>query len=776
MRVALVSPYSYTYPGGVGRHVESLAGELMQQGHDVRLLAPVDPDDRLARVSHRGARPQPRPLPDYLISLGRTVGLPANGAVSNVALTPHAVTTLSRELRGGGYDVVHVHEPNVPAVSWFATEAAPLPTVGTFHTYSTSLLMNGGAANFIGARRMYAKLRARIAVSEAARWTAERFYGGRYRVIPNGVDLAAARPDERRGGDALDLLFVGRAEDRKGLPILLRAFEALRSAGIDARLTVAGATPAEVEPLLLDPEGVTIAGRVSEEEKWRLLGGANLLVAPSLGGESFGMVLTEAFASATPVVASDIVGYREVVRPGHDGLLVPLGDPVALGETLRELALDPSRRTRMAAAARESAERYAWPRVAEEIVDVYEEAAAAPEPESRLARAAVRSGLQPAEPGPRTPPRRLPSLEPSLPGDARRSAVKRIRRIAITSGVIAGAGLAALALNRIGIPSIGHAIVAATPIWVLVAFALMCTSMLIRAEAWNAILRAALPGRRVRRRDTARGTMIGVLMSATLPARLGEPSRALIVARRLGRMRDSFPVVLGSLVSQTLLNLFALTILGCVMFATVGIFRGGEDALVIATIAPVVVLALVVSAPWLLRRGKPSRFQRVQQAAALVRAAMVQVRLGLQVFRKPRLGGWAALTQLAAWAVQWLACYTLLVALGLDGHAGLGAAAAVLFAVNITAALPATPSNLGVFQAACVAVLSAYHVGKTDALAYGIILQAVEIATAVAMGMPALVREGMTWKDLRLRALHAAPVELASASRRRGEAAAEAEA
>jgi phosphatidylinositol alpha-mannosyltransferase len=264
--------------------------------------------------------------------------------------------------------------------------------------------------------------------------------------------------------------------------------------------------------------------------------------------------------------------------------------------------------------------------------------------------------------------------------------------------------------------------------------------------------------------------MIGVLMSATLPARLGEPSRALIVARRLGRMRDRFPVVLGTMVSQTLLNILALVVLGSVMFATVGIFRGGEDALVIATIAPVVVLGLVLAAPWMLRRGKPSRFQRVQQAAAAVRGAMLQVRFGLQVFRRARLGAAATAAQLGAWALQWVACYVLLVALGLDGAADMGAAAAVLFAVNVTAVLPLTPSNLGVFQAACVAVLSAYGVGKTDALAYGIILQAVEIATALAMGMPALVREGMTWKDLRLRALHAAPVQLASVSRR-GEAA-----
>ena len=760
MRVALVSPYSYTYPGGVGLHIEALAEELLRQGHEVRLLAPYDPDDRLARVLHRGAAPRRRPLPDYVIPLGRTLGVPMNGAVSNLPYGPDTISVLGHELRTGGYDAVHVHEPNAPVASWYAAENSPVPAVATFHTYSTSRVSNGLAANFFGARRIYGKLAARIAVSEAAAWTARRFYGGRYRIVPNGVDLEAARPTRREPGGPLDLLFVGRAEERKGLPILLRAFEALRGAGIDARLTVAGADEASVEPLLLDPEGVEIAGHVSEEEKWELLGRADVLVAPSLGGESFGMVLTEAFASSTPVVASNIAGYRDVVRDGVDGELVPMGDAAALGERLRSLALDPERRARMAAAARESAERFAWPRVASQVAEVYEEALEAPRPDGRAARLAAGAGLRPVEG--REPPRRLPSLEPETPGESRRRATRALRRVLVGAGAVTGIGLAALALRRIGVEQVGRAIVDATFVWVLIAFALMCTSMLVRAEAWHAILRAALPpGVRVRRRDAARGTMIGVLMSATLPARLGEPSRALIVARRLGRMRDRFPLVLGTLVSQTLLNILALAILGAIMFATVGVFRGGEDALVVASIAPIVLLAVVVSLPWLLRRGRPTRFQRLQQAAAVARDAMLQVRQGLQVFRKPRLGGWATVMQLAAWAIQWFACYALLVALGLDDRAGIGAAAAVLFAVNVTAALPATPSNLGVFQAACVAVLSAYHVGHTDGLAYGIILQAVEIATAVAMGMPALVREGMTWKDLRLRALHAAPVELA---------------
>ncbi|HYP48822.1 MAG TPA: glycosyltransferase family 4 protein, partial [Thermoleophilaceae bacterium] len=398
MRVALVSPYSYTYPGGVGGHVEALAEELFSQGHEVRLLAPFDPDDRRARVTHRGAAPQPRPVPDYLISLGRTIGLPMNGAVTNLSLTPTAVSTLGRELRGGGYDVVHVQEPNVPVVSWCAIEAARVPVVGTFHTYSTSRLANHAAADGLNARRLYLKLAARIAVSEAARWTAQRYYGGRYRIIPNGVDLSAALPAADRPHGEMRILFMGRAEERKGLPVLLRAFEALRGAGVSARLRVAGASEAEVGPLLMDTEGVEIAGRVSEEEKWRLLGQADLLCAPSLGGESFGMVLTEAFASGTPVVASDIAGYRDVVRHGRDGLLVPAASPVELGEALRTLALDPARRSEMGAAARESAQRYAWPRVTSEVTEVYEEALAAPLPDTRAARAAVFTGLKSAEP------------------------------------------------------------------------------------------------------------------------------------------------------------------------------------------------------------------------------------------------------------------------------------------------------------------------------------------------------------------------------------------
>jgi phosphatidylinositol alpha-mannosyltransferase len=258
--------------------------------------------------------------------------------------------------------------------------------------------------------------------------------------------------------------------------------------------------------------------------------------------------------------------------------------------------------------------------------------------------------------------------------------------------------------------------------------------------------------------------MIGVLMSSTLPARLGEPARALVVARRTGRPRQHLPVVLGTIVSQTLLNLLALAILGVVMFSSVNIFSGHQDALLIAAIAPAVLLLIVLSMPVILRAGPGapgSRWSRVHSLVVRLRRALTRVRAGLTVFSKPRLGATAAVFQLAAWGMQAVSCYLLLVALGLDHRTGFGAAAAVLFAVNITAVIPATPANLGVFQAACATVLhTGWHVGWASGVAYGVILQAVEVATAILLGMPALVKEGMSWREVRLRAIHATPVKL----------------
>ena len=188
----------------------------------------------------------------------------------------------------------------------------------------------------------------------------------------------------------------------------------------------------------------------------------------------------------------------------------------------------------------------------------------------------------------------------------------------------------------------------------------MCLSMVLRASSWHAILRAALPRTRVRFADAFQGTSIGVLMSATLPARLGEPSRALIVARRLGRPRELLPAVLGTLVSQTLLNLVALAILGAAMFSTIGLFAGRQQALLLYAAAPFLVLCAVLVAPALIRSGKPSRSQRIQAWMGAVRASLTRVRTGLAVFRQPKLGALATSTQLGAWALQWLACFVLL--------------------------------------------------------------------------------------------------------------------
>jgi phosphatidyl-myo-inositol alpha-mannosyltransferase len=759
MRIALVSPYSWTYPGGVTRHIEALAAQFDAEGHDVRVFSPFDPADGMSARLHRGARPEAREVPDWLVPLGRTIGVESNGAVSNLAPTPFALTTLRKELRAMRPDVIHIHEPPAPTVGYDAVDTTVAPIVGTFHCYSENAVSHGIANRAFGVRRKLQRLSVRIAVSEAAAWTGRRFYGGNYRVIPNGVDVPDVVPVKPPpDGRPLRLAFVGQAVERKGLPVLLRAFEALRE-HVPVELLVIGAGDEDVAPLMLDPRGVRALGKVSDERKHAALASADLLVAPSLGGESFGMVLTEGFAAGTPVVASDIAGYRDVVHDGADGVLFPRGDATALAETLRDLALDPDRRAGMAAHAATSARRYAWPTVAAEVLGAYEDAIATPAPETARERTRVFLGVQPADGGPRVPPQRLKSLEP-VPREPRSRARTYARRAAIGVAGIAGAALSWTALQRIGLDQIGQSLLAATPWWVVVALGLMCLSMAVRAAAWHAILRAAMPHVRLRPADALQGTFIGVLMSATLPARLGEPSRALIVARRTGRPREHLPTVIGTIVSQTLLNVAALVLLGVVMFSTVSLFSERHKALWLFALAPLLILAAVLIAPALLRADGPSRSSRAHAWVRRVRAAAAQVRQGVRVFRNPRLGLAATVLQLGAWAIQWLSCYALLAALGLDDLAGMGAAAAVLFAVNVTAVLPATPSNLGIFQAACVAVLASYHVGYADALAYGIILQAVEIATAVVMGAPALVREGLSWRDVRMRAMHASPVEL----------------
>jgi phosphatidylinositol alpha-mannosyltransferase len=746
----------------VNRHVEELADELVDRGHELRVLAPWDPPGRVTRALHH-ARAEVRKRSDYVAPLGRTKAFGANGSVSNIGIFPDNLIKLRRELRAFDPDVVHVHEPPAGPISWDALSYDGAPVVATFHAYSTKPLLNH-VATLAGMRRKLNQTSARIAVSQAAAWTGRRWFGGEYAVIPNGVDLTAAPEGPKPPSERLRLLFVGRPEERKGLPVLLSAFAALVE-HVDAELVVVGSERSAVLRWLSDPvaaERIQALGRVSDAELWRRLADADLLCAPSLLGESFGMVLTEAFAAGTPVVASNIAGYADVVTDGSDGILVPPADPQALAEILQSLSYRRDRLMQMSVEARTSAQRYAWPHVAERIEGVYEQALDTPDPVSAPERVARRVGFVPANGRSAVPARRLASLEPAPAAAA--GGNRLARRIAIGAAGVLGVGLTLLAAQRIGVDNVVSSIVGSDLGWVLVATALMCASLLLRAGAWYAISRSALPNTPLRRRDVTSATMIGVLMSATLPARLGEPARAMVLSRRTGRVRETFPVLLGTLVSQTVLNIGALVLLGVIIVSTTDLFHSNTERLFLFSMAPLLLLVAVVLAPTFVKKTGSGRVGRVVRA---IRDALVKVRRGLSVFRDPRHGLAAAVLQLSAWGLQLLACFALFTALGLDHQPaiGIGAAAAVLFAVNVTAAVPATPSNIGIFQLATLSVLTTgFGISQADAIGYGVVLQAVEIATAVALGLPALVREGVSWQDMRLRALSAAPARLRPAN------------
>jgi phosphatidylinositol alpha-mannosyltransferase len=326
----------------------------------------------------------------------------------------------------------------------------------------------------------------------------------------------------------------------------------------------------------------------------------------------------------------------------------------------------------------------------------------------------------------------------------------RPRRAWLIVLAIVVAGLVVFALSRLELSRAGHALINAHFGWIGLALALMASSLVLRSVSWYQVLRAALPDTVIRWPPVIRATMIGVMASAIFPGRVGEPSRALVITRRLdGPKRQLLPIVAGTVFSQTLMNLIALAILAGVTLTGAPLITGHAAGIATAVAIPLAVVLLVVFGPRLLARAERSRFARLRTAAGALGRLLTLARRGLVVFARPGRGFAAVAAQLGAWTLQWLACYMVVLALGLQSQANLVTAAAILLAVNLSAILPATPSNVGVFQAACLVVLAAYGVGTGTGLAYGILLQAVEVVTALLLGVPALLGEGLSWREIR---------------------------
>jgi phosphatidyl-myo-inositol alpha-mannosyltransferase len=364
VKIALVCPYDWALPGGVQVHVRNLAEQLAAD-HEVRVLTPA-------------SAPPDEP---WVHGVGGPVPLRFNRSVAPVSLSPLTARRVRRALDDFSPHVVHVHEPLVPAVSLAASAFGPKPVVGTFHAWSEASRAYRAVAPL--GRRVAQRLDARIAVSPAAQQYAGEALGiplGAFRVIPNGVDAeryAAAEPL----ADLVDperplLLFVGRLEPRKGLDVAIRAFLRLRVSMPRVRLCVVG-EGAERErcqhmvPPSIRPD-VLFVGRVSHADLPRYHASADVFVAPNTTGESFGMVLLEAMAAGLPVVASDIAGFRGVVKDGRQGRLVPAGNAFALADGVAALLDNPQLRRAMAAEGRATAAEHAWPLVARRILAVYQ--------------------------------------------------------------------------------------------------------------------------------------------------------------------------------------------------------------------------------------------------------------------------------------------------------------------------------------------------------------------------------------------------------------------
>jgi phosphatidyl-myo-inositol alpha-mannosyltransferase len=365
LRVGIVCPYSLDVPGGVQAHVMGLARTLQALGHTVRVLAPASEDT---------------PLPPFVTSAGRALGVPYNGSVARISFGPRSYARARRWLARNRFDVLHLHEPTAMSLSALALMAAEGPIVATFHTATERSRVLSAFGGML--RPLMEKVTARIAVSPLARRVQVEHLGGDAVEIPNGVDVAAFAgapllPGHPRPGT---VGFLGRFDEpRKGMPVLLEAVRLLAPTRPDLRLVVVGQGDATALRRAAGPvaDRLDLLGPVDDATKASALRSVRVFCAPNLRGESFGMVLTEAMAAGAPVLASDLDAFRAVLGRTGAGELFPVGDPVALAGALAGLLDDPARRAALGAAAAARAADFGWPAVAAAVVRVYRAAVAA---------------------------------------------------------------------------------------------------------------------------------------------------------------------------------------------------------------------------------------------------------------------------------------------------------------------------------------------------------------------------------------------------------------
>ena len=362
LKVGIVSPYGYPHPGGVNDHVRHTYEAMRRLGHDVWII-----------TSKYGKE---RTTEGHVIRLGTGYACPANGSMGRVTLCWRFKQRARELLERQRFDILHFHEPLVPFLSPTVLDQSQTVNVATFHAFGGFSPSYWVGKRFAG--QLVEKLDGRIAVSGAARHFISRYFPGDYTIIPNGVDLdrfADAEPFEELRDGTINILFVGRFEERKGLIHLLKAYHRLRKRHVDARLLVIGAGPKAREYRryvgLRQVRDVEFLGRVNDDDKARYFASADIFCSPATGQESFGVVLLEAMAAGVPIVASDIHGYKNVLQRGVQGLLVEPRNHRALAAALYALANDPELRHRMGEAGRARAPEYSWDRVTEMIVDFY---------------------------------------------------------------------------------------------------------------------------------------------------------------------------------------------------------------------------------------------------------------------------------------------------------------------------------------------------------------------------------------------------------------------